>query len=101
MTSQGKFTKAYATIHTALVKAQADRELRTEPVSGEPGWAVWERLVVWGEVNRLRFKAQMPPIHPNSILAVESLANGHYDYTHKFALGAAELVFSDHRQEGV
>lgn len=95
MTSQRKYKAAYDAVHRALVNAQKDRELRYDPVSGELGWVVYERLVVWGEVNRLRAQYERAPIPINAILVVESGANGHVDYTHKFALRAADLVFTE------
>lgn len=93
--NQRKFMKAYEVIFQVLVEAQEERELRRDPISGDMGWVLYERLVVWGEVNRLRAQQEKAFIPVKSILMAESSANGHVDYTHKFALRAAELVFTD------
>lgn len=77
-------------LHQHLVVAQRDRPLR--PLSEGLWWLDHEKLIMFGEVNRLRLAAGRDTIDFREIEWAEQQAAGHFDYTKKFALHCAELV---------
>jgi hypothetical protein len=99
-TTQREFKKAYDEIILVLETAQEYRRERDGLVHLQDegpvmGWAFYERLVVWGTVNRLRLQRGFPVLPLRHVTDVEQSASGHVDYTHKFALRSAELVFRE------
>jgi hypothetical protein len=90
----------YEEIHKALVEAQKQRRGRNGFVSmGTPWgtvegfieWNVYEMQTVLDSVNFRRLGSALPALTIQDIMKIEHEACGHSDYTHKFALYAAEL----------
>ena len=90
-----------------LSAAQADRKLRPDMVmitdawghhTQTPAWNVHEMNVMLNEVNTLRAAKCLPLVSLNDIQKVESMACGHSDYSHKFALYCAELTFKSEKE---
>ena len=75
-----------------LSAAQEERHLRQAWVDGELGWVLYEREVMLAEVNRLRAQRGLDRIHMDRLRRVERMAEGHIDYSEKFALYCAELA---------
>ena len=63
--------------------------------SGELAWAAHERDFMRGLVNAARTDRGAGPVAADRIAAVEQLAAGHSNYTSKFAMYCAELVFEE------
>ncbi len=85
---------------TLLVKAQGERSRRDDMVPGpdgwkEPGWIVYERQVMFDEVNRLRGTRGRAPVTLKDVMKVEGCASGHVDYSRKYALYCAEIVLGE------
>jgi hypothetical protein len=85
-----------------LSLAQEERGLRPDfTADGEPGWVAYERQVMVEATNEERERAGLPPVPPEQVRAVERQAEGHSDYSRKFALGCAFLVVGEaHREAG-
>jgi hypothetical protein len=80
-----------------LIAAQEERHLRGDLVkhpdgSEECGWAAFEREVMHSTVNQARTESGLSEIPVENVRRVEGLAEGHSDYTSKFALYCAELA---------
>jgi hypothetical protein len=69
-----------------LAKAQEQRSQRAD-------WIEFERSVMFEAVNNERQARGLPPISLTDVMRVERMATGHVDYSSKFALYCAELVF--------
>jgi hypothetical protein len=79
-----------------LAKVQQERAARPGVTEfGNLEWVVYERGKLLELVNTERVKLGMPPVDVAEILQVENAAVGHFDYTQKLALGAADLVLAD------
>ena len=89
-----------------LADAQKDRDKRQELVTvvawwkeketeNIPAWCEYEREVMMHAVNKFRDAQHKPFIGWKEISRIESMAAGHSDYSSKFALYCAELVFMD------
>ncbi|KXO92955.1 Uncharacterised protein (plasmid) [Tsukamurella tyrosinosolvens] len=63
--------------------------------SGELAWAAHERDFMRDLVNAARADRGAGPVDVARIEAVEQLAAGHSNYTSKFAMYCAELVFGE------
>jgi hypothetical protein len=86
-------------LRAVLVEAQKERHLRPNLVQNTIGgfeceWAVYERSVMLGEVNRRRALAAVEPVSADLLERAEQQACGHVDYTDKFATNCAELALS-------
>lgn len=80
-----------------LIAAQEERPLRQELVrlpdgSEECEWVAFEREAMHRAVNQVRAENGLDEVPVESVRRVERLAEGHYDYTSKFALYCAELA---------
>lgn len=75
-----------------LTAAQEERPAREYVTSGELGWVIYERETMHQAVNEARAEAGKQPLTVDQIEQVESEADGHSDYSRKFALYCAELV---------
>lgn len=89
-----------AELRDALVRAQTHRDDRRQLVpladgSTELGWVLYERAQMLEAVNALRKRDGRPPVTEAEILAAETTAYGHIDYTAKFAMNCADLVSAD------
>jgi hypothetical protein len=86
-----------------LAAAQSQRHQRPDLIDGPYGpecaWAVHEREVMLGAVNRLRagIDAELPPVTMVEVERADQMACGHVDYSLKFAWGCAELVLDGAR----
>jgi hypothetical protein len=79
-----------------LVQAQEARPEREGMLSsGETEWVVFERTRLLDLVNQERARLNKPPVDIDAVMRVENSAVGHFDYTSKLALGAADLVLAD------
>lgn len=76
-----------------LTKAQEERSRRSP--YGPDGWIQFERSTLHAAVNAERLARGCMSIPVDHVERVERLANGHVDYSRKFALYCAELVFKD------
>jgi hypothetical protein len=87
---------AFEDLQETLATAQQDRHRRQEwveePDGREIGWVVYERQVMTDRVNLLRSREGLPPIPMADVAAKEHMAQGHIDYTRKWALYCADLV---------
>ena len=90
-------------LREVLAAAQELRDQRPDLIDGPQGpectWAIHEREVMLGAVNRLRagIDAELPPVTMAEVERVDQLACGHVDYSRKFAWGCAELVLDGAR----
>ncbi len=75
-----------------LMEAHTHRDERTEFINDEIGWVTYERAVMLEAVNAERAKLGKKPIA--NVISAEKEACGHWDYTHKFAIGCAYLVLA-------
>lgn len=87
-------------LRATLSRAQRERPQRREfiPIEGggsELGWVLHEREQMLLAVNTLRAASGKEPVSIEDLLAVESRACGHVDYTTKFAIGCADLVATE------
>lgn len=69
----------------SLVEAQSQRKMRDD-------WVDFERQTMLDEVNKEMAKRHLPPASTLDITKAESKAEGHVDYTSKFALYCAFVV---------
>lgn len=82
-----------------LSKAQEKRKFLTDKVKSEHDrfhiykWILYERETMLDGVNEERIKRGRTPIIMNDIIRAEKQAIGHSDYSSKFALYCAELVY--------
>lgn len=86
-------------IMAVLIEAQKHRKTKTECVPNEadgrssPEWVLFDRRAVLAEVNAIRAERGKQPIDERTLLRkAEWQAEGHSDYTSKYALYAAELA---------
>ncbi len=90
-------------LREVLAAAQELRDQRPDLIDGPQGpecaWAIHEREVMLGAVNRLRagIDAELPPVTMAEVERADQLACGHVDYSRKFAWGCAELVLDGAR----
>lgn len=78
-----------------LAKAQEERlSRRGVAESGELEWVVFERNRLMELINAERVKLSGEPVDMDAVMRIEQSAVGHFDYTHKLAIGAAELVIA-------
>lgn len=78
-----------------LSKAQQERPTRQGVTdTGELEWIVFERDKMLELINAERTKFGAPAVGMDAVMRVENSANGHFDYTQKLAIGAAELVLA-------
>jgi len=79
-----------------LVMLQETRDDRPEWVDLDdtpmPGWSAYELEGMHKLVNEERAKEGLEPVTIRQFRAVEAQAQGHYDYSPKFALYCAELA---------
>lgn len=96
-TEHREYLVSFERIKAALVAAQAARRERNDmvetPNGTELGWIVFERETVWRAVNDERARLGRGPVSLTDLARAESMANGHSDYTKKFALYAAEVAW--------
>jgi len=79
-----------------LSKAQQERPQRQGVAdSGELEWIAFEREKLLELVNGRRAVLGLAAVDMDAVMRVENSANGHFDYTQKLALGAADLVLAD------
>lgn len=98
--STTKWRGNLASLRETLVAAQAVRSERPGLAtladgSSELEWVLYERTQMLAAVNALREHAGKRPISVAAVVAAETRAMGHVDYTTKFAIGCAELVAAD------
>lgn len=89
--------KAYRVLRQVLAAAQAERHHRAGIVHGADGrveveWVQHERAQMLASVNHLRVQAGLPRVKVADVKAAERRAQGHADYTPKFALYCADLA---------
>jgi len=77
---------------SALSKAQELRLQKNAMVDGELEWVRYERDVMFRLVNAIRLKNDAPQATLFDVMKVENQAEGHVDYSRKFALYCAELA---------
>lgn len=87
----------YERFHRTLIAAQEERPRRDDLVklpdgAEECGWVAFERETMHRTVNQVRAENGMDLIPIERVERVERLAEGHSDYTFKFALYCAELA---------
>jgi len=71
----------------------SEQKLRDERSKEDPlGWIKAELETMWEEVNSQRESLGKETISLAEVQRVEQLAEGHFDYTPKFALYCTELV---------
>ena len=79
-----------------LSKAQEERRQRQQLVRvdgySQPAWILFERETMLDATNRERAILGKDPVSEKDVLRVEKNADGHSDYSYKYALGCAELV---------
>jgi len=63
-----------------------------DPATGEAAWIVRERHLLRDAVNQHRAARGLDPVSDEDIRPLESQAEGHSDYAHKFALYCANLA---------
>lgn len=95
--AENAWHQAYVTLLDTLRAAQKDRHHRSDFVTdldGTPelGWVLYERACMLEAVNELRAKADANPVALEALMAAETSACGHSDYTSKFAIRCADLV---------
>lgn len=82
-----------------LRSAAAERPFRRGTVTTDDGiemeWVLHERQVMLDAVNTQRRQRGLSPVPLAHVVRAESSACGHVDYAVKFAIGCADLVFSD------
>lgn len=79
-----------------IAKAQQERSARPGvTASGELEWVVFERDTLLNLINRQMAKLGKPQVEMPAVMLIEDSAVGHFDYTRKLAIGAAELVLAD------
>lgn len=79
-----------------LCKAQLERSARPGMTdAGEPEWVVFEREKLLELINLRRAKLGKLAVSMDSVEQVENFAVGHFDYTKKLALGAADLALNE------
>lgn len=83
--------RRYEYLKDTLTAAQRERQFRPINLEGMD-WRNYEKMVMWGEVNKFRAALDKPLLNFDKIEEVEQYACGHFDYTKKFALYCAELV---------
>lgn len=83
------YRTAYLELHHVLTEAQKERDKRRV----NAGWIDYERNVMHDAVNRLLARVGREPATEQEIRSAESMACGHVDYTKKFALYCAEIVY--------
>lgn len=83
----------------ALVEAQKKRQdphfqqwMKTPEGDHEFAWVLYERAQMLHDVNKARVGIGRDPVSVDAVRAVERQAEGHSDYTRKFALGCADLI---------
>jgi hypothetical protein len=78
-----------------LRDAQEQRPQRQEIVGNTYGWVIYERTVMFEEVNKVRTERGKPLVGMYDIVWYERMALGQSDYSRKFALYCAELARAD------
>lgn len=95
---------AFEDLQETLAAAQQERHLRQDwveqPGQREIGWVVHERQVMTARVNLLRSRLGLPPVPMTAVAIKENLAEGHIDYTKKWAIGCADLVYPPGSERG-
>jgi hypothetical protein len=79
---------------TELAKAQQERPARPDVTDGELEWVVFERDKLLELINRERAKLGKSQVDRPTVMQIEQSAVGHFDYTQKLAIRAAELVLA-------
>jgi len=79
----------------ALAKEQSLRPTREHCIDGEVAWVRAERELMLSLVNAERAKLGYTPVDMADIHEAELGAAGHTDYSTKFALYCASLVFKE------
>lgn len=74
-----------ANFREELARAQSQRNSRSD-------WVEFERATMLGLVNEERRLRGLPGVSLEDILRVETMAEGHFDYSKKFALYCAEMA---------
>jgi len=91
-------TTTFEKLKAILVREQGFRKDRKEWVKDEMtghttlAWVIYERAAMCNAVNELRHVAGKAPVSMRDVYRKELQAEGHVDYTQKFAYGCAELV---------
>jgi hypothetical protein len=76
-----------------LAKVQLERPARQGVTEDrELEWVAFERDRLLELVNAERAKPGKPAVNMAAAMQIETSATGHFDYTQKLALGAADLV---------
>lgn len=92
-------------LYNALVAAQKERGKRGDlvdtPTGPQCGWMLHERAVMLAEVNRQRVGGGSLPVDDAVLVRAEQQAEGHVDYTAKYALYCAEIALDlEHWTQG-
>ena len=78
-----------------IAKVQQERPVRPGvTTSGELEWVAFERDKLLGLINQQLAKLGKPPVEMPAVMLIENSAVGHFDYTQKLAIRAAELVLA-------
>ena len=91
--------QAYVALLDTLRSAQKERDRRSDFVTDadgtqELGWVLFERGRMLDAVNTLRARSNAAPVDLEALVAAETSACGHSDYTSKFAIRCADLVIA-------
>lgn len=79
-----------------LSEAQKERPARQGVTdTGELEWVVFERDKLLELINLRRSRLNAPAVGMAVVEQIENFAVGHFDYTKKLALGAADLVLAE------
>lgn len=87
-------------LQSALAAAQKERPQRQETIvqpdgTQELGWIVYERDLMFREVNRARSELGLPPVELKVVERAERKAVGSADYPLKFALYCRDVVLDE------
>jgi hypothetical protein len=78
-----------------LSKAQELRSQKSDFIGDELEWVIYEREVMLQAINAVRLQRNQPAVLLEQVKRIENCAKGHIDYSHKFALYAAELALKE------
>lgn len=95
-----EYLRTVEEIRTVLIEAYQHRDERRDLVDGRPGWIRWEQEQATDVVNQIRARRGSYPVAFPLVERAEERAAGHINYTQKFAIGCADLVY-DHFVAGV
>jgi len=78
-----------------LSKAQELRPQKLDWIGDELEWIIYEREVMLSAINAVRLQCNQPAVTVEQVKRIENCAKGHSDYSHKYALYAAELALRE------